>query len=350
MKRVKMNISLTQSTQDFNKKYSHLRSAIYNAISRAKNILLISHAKPDGDTSGSAIAMAKMLEKFGKRCRLFCHDPLPDEFHFLPSASEYVHDIDPSHYDLAICFDGGTYKMFQIHEKYPEIFDGTVPLLNIDHHISNEQYGTWNIVEEKDASTTIVVAKLFRSFGWNLTSDTATPLLMGLYTDTGSLMHSNATASTHREAAELIKNGADLQSISKCIFQTKSFNRLKLWGKVLTRAKFGTDGITTSYIHPSDFSHTKTIPDDLTGVVDYLNSVPGAKFSLLLTQKENKKVKGSLRTLREDIDLTKIAGVFGGGGHKKASGFTTSGELVTERRWMITGKEGAPLNFEKLLR
>lgn len=337
--------TLQESDTVFFAKYQTQLFEIYTAIKSAQKILLISHQKPDGDTSGSAIAMAEMLQGFGKNVVLFDADPLAEEFQFLEKAQEYVHEFDINEFDLAIAFDGGTYKMFGLHETHPELFDGTFPLINIDHHVSNEMYGKWQFVEVKDAASTIVVSKIFRALQWNITPDIATPLLMGLYTDTGSLMHSNATADTHREAGFLLKKGADLQRIVKNIFRTKSLQKLKLWGTILSRTDKNDQRIVSSYVNMEDFARTHTSPDDLTGVVDYLNAVPDSAYSILFTQPKPGKVKASLRTLNQKLDLTKYAGKMGGGGHKQACGFTVDGELFMQREWKIKGNNKYPENF-----
>ncbi len=337
--------TLAEVDAKFFQKYQKELFEIYSTIKSAKKILLISHQKPDGDTSGSAIAMAEMLQGFGKNVVLFDADPLAEEFQFLEKAQEYVHDFDINDFDLAIAFDGGTYKMFGLHETHPELFDGSFPLINIDHHISNEMYGTWNFVEVKDAATTVVVAKIFRALQWKISPRIATPLLMGLYTDTGSLMHSNATAHTHREAGFLLNRGADLRRIVKNIFRTKTVQKLKLWGKVLSRAEKDSEKVVSSYVNLEDFERTGASFDDLTGVVDYLNAVPDSQYSILFTQPKLGKVKGSLRTLHQDMDLTQYAGKMGGGGHKQACGFTVDGELKMDRAWKIKGNTEYPENF-----
>lgn len=321
----------------FSEKFGEQLIDLKKNIEASKRILLISHKKPDGDTIGSAIAMAEMLQKTGKTPLLFCVDGLPDAFHFLEKAGEYQHDFSLEDFDMAMIFDAGSYNMSAIHEKFPMLFGGNFPLANIDHHISNELYGRWNIVDIESASTTVVLAKIFRSFGWKLSPKVATPLLTGLYTDTGSLMHANSTPDAHREAAKILAAGADLRSIVRYIFRTKTVETLRLWGRILSRISQDPDRVTISYVRDRDFQETKGKVDSLTGVVDYLNAVPKAKFSLLFTEHEG-KVKGSLRTLSDDIDLTEIAGQFGGGGHKKASGFTVPGKLQLETRWKIASQ------------
>ncbi len=321
---------------------------MYTLIKNANNIVLISHQRPDGDTSGSAMALAHILEKFKKTVTLFCKDSLPLEFQFTKKALEYTSDFDLDKYDLAICVDGGTYKMFGLHEEYPELFKQKIPLINIDHHVSNEMYGDVNIVLGDVASTTIMVSKILRALQWEISEEMATCLQMGLYTDTGSLLHSNATAETFAESGFLLRKGANLKAISRNIFQTKSLEKLKLWGRILSRISQNKDGVASSFVRHFDFQQTKSSLDDLTGVVDYLNAVPESLYSLLLTEREDGKIKGSMRTLRDDVDLTKISKVFDGGGHKKASGFAVKGELKMESQWRIKNSEGYPENLNEV--
>ncbi len=356
IKNIKNNL-LKIRDKEFQFQFRKELKAMYILVKNAKNIVLISHQRPDGDTSGSAMALAHVLEKFGKTVTLFDTDPLPSEFHFTEKALEYTAVFEPLKYDLAICLDGGTYKMFGLHEEYPELFNQKtekpkiikkIPLINIDHHVSNEMYGDVNFVIGTVASTTIMVSKILRALQWEISAEMATCLQMGLYTDTGSLLHSNATAETFAESSFLLKKGSDLKAISKNIFQTKSLEKLKLWGRILSRISQNKEGVASSFVTHFDFQQTRANLDDLTGVVDYLNAVPESLYSILLTERKDGKVKGSMRTLRDDIDLTKISKTFDGGGHKKASGFAIKGKLKTDCEWRIENEEGYPENFRSV--
>ena len=349
-----INNLLQQSDIEFSHTFKKELQEMYSLVKKSQNIVLISHQRPDGDTSGSAMALAHVLERFGKNVTLFDTDPLPTEFQFTQKALDYTSVFEPSEYDLAICVDGGTYKMFGLHEEYPELFNQKtdtpkitkkIPLINIDHHVSNEMYGDVNFVIGTVASTTIMVSKILRALQWEICPEMATCLQMGLYTDTGSLLHSNATSETFAESSFLLKKGSDLKAISKNIFQTKSIEKLKLWGRILSRISQNKEGVASSFVTHFDFQQTKAGLDDLTGVVDYLNAVPESLYSILLTERKDGKVKGSMRTLRNDIDLTKISKTFDGGGHKKASGFAIKGKLKTDCEWRIENSEGYPENF-----
>ncbi len=308
------------------------------AITNAKNILIITHRNPDGDAIGSALGMYEMLGKLKKKPTFFCIDQIPESFYFLPNSEEVVHEFDPGNFDLAIMLDCGADYMAGIKETHGEIYGGTYPLINIDHHPSNDHFGKWNLVDTESASTTQILTNLFDELKWKITPRIATCLMTGLYTDTGSLKHSNATADVHRIASQLMKKGARLKDIIGYVFKNNSVDVLRLWGRVMKRITQTPENITISTVSDRDFTETNTSKPDLTGVVDYLNAVPDAKFSLLLTE-INGQVKGSLRTLRDDVDLTEIAGRLGGGGHKKASGFTIPGKLELQTRFKIVGEE-----------
>lgn len=312
----------------------HIAEQVADQIHSARRIGLIMHRNPDGDTAGAALAMYEMLSTMGKIPEVFCADPVPESFYFLPNNETLIHHFEPDRYDLVMIFDCGAPHMSHLHETYPEIFNGQYPLVNVDHHPSNDGFGKWNLVDIHSASTTQILTHLFNYLNWKITPRIATCLMTGLYTDTGSLKHSNADAEVHRVAAYLLKKGARLRDIVRYIFQNKSIGTLKLWGRVLGRISQTPDQITISTVSEKDFAETGTERSDLEGVVDYLNAVPNAKFSLLLTELKD-KVKGSLRTLRDDIDLTAVAGQLGGGGHKKASGFTVAGKLQLQTRFQI---------------
>lgn len=299
------------------------------AIKKAKKIAVISPKNLDGDSIGACCALHIALRHLKKESRLICVEDIPDNMKFVPSVNEFEKGIDPSYYDLFIITDTAETKLFGLDSQLPELLNGEKPLINIDHHISNKLYGTINIVKPHMATATMVLYRLFRAWNVHITPDIATALMVGIYTDTGSFMHGNTTDEVYEVASKLISLGADIRSIVKYIFKTTPLSTMKLWGKVLSRARQNSEKITISYVTEQDFKEVEAKPDDLSGVVDFLNTIPDSYFSLLLMDFGG-KIKGSLRTLRDDVNLSKIAAVFGGGGHAKASGFTIPGRLVLE--------------------
>lgn len=321
-------------------KYHVVANGIKSALDEANSILIIAHKNPDGDTLGACLAFYQILREKEKNVVVFCKDNIPSEYLFLPFVDEIKSDfvsINIDDFDLVITLDCGADYMTGIHEKIPKIFGGKFNLINIDHHPSSDGFGKWNLVDDTASSTTLIIAELFQYLEMSISYNVATCLLCGIFTDTGSFQHSNTDSRSLRQAAFLMKRGAALHKISKNVFKTHQLEKLKLWGRVLSRAHKGDDGVTISHVSDQDFIDTHTNASDLSGVVDYLNSVPNSRFSLLLTENDG-KVKASFRTLRDDIDVAKIAGYFGGGGHKKAAGFTLPGKLVKEVRWKVVGE------------
>lgn len=317
-----------------------LFQAAKERIAKAQKIVLLAHRKPDGDTLGATLALHFGLRAMGKETTLACWDTPADVYHFLPDIERFVTDFSPSLFDLGIVSDAGASYMTKFHERYPDLFT-VLPFINIDHHPSNDNYGAVNIVHPTAASTTMITFAFLKYCGMPVTRQMATALLTGLYTDTGSLRHSNTTPEVYRTAAALLKLGGNLPLIINTIFKTKPLGTLRLWGRVLSNIRTNEDGVTLSVATNQDIKDCDSDEEALSGVIDYLNAVPDAKFSVLLSEDSMGHVKGSFRTMRDDVDLSAIAGVFGGGGHKKAAGFTIPGRLAQEVRWHIVGNQTA---------
>lgn len=308
-------------------------------IQSAKRVLTISHKSPDGDTLGAALGMRHALIEMDKEVTSFCIDEPASVFNFMPGVEMLTQNLgDLSTYDAIFIFDAGATHLTGLHEDKPELFDKSLPVVNIDHHVSNSFYGQHNIVVTNAASTTEVVYVMLDKLGLPVNRQTATCLLTGLYTDTGSFMHSNTTPQALRIGAKLLVRGADLRSLSKDIFNTTPVSTMHLWGRVLKSIHQTPDGVTMAVVSKKDFEEVGADYSQLEGVVDYVNSVPGAQYSVLLSERDE-AVKGSLRTLKDEVDVAAIAGGYGGGGHTKAAGFTVKGQLQKEVKWTVVGEE-----------
>lgn len=304
-------------------------------IQQAQNIVIISHRNPDADSIGSNLALREILEQQGKRVISACIDPLPPGTDFLKNASSYVQDFDVYWPDIIICVDAGSESQVAFASKYPDLFSGKFFIINIDHHSSNPNYGTINLVFPDAASTTIVLYYLFQQWEISLTPSIATCLLYGLYYDTGSFMHSNTTSEVYAVASDLIQKGAKSDLIIKNLFRQYRFEQLKLWGRVFENAEFTDKNIVVTGVRQKDFTELKTTSGDLSGAINYLSMVKGNSFATLVSEDGKGNIRGSLRTKHNDIDLAEIAEMLGGGGHKKACGFTVPGHLEREVKWSI---------------
>lgn len=313
---------------------------------KAQRILIVSHRKPDSDTLGAAIALRIWLGKLDKEVVLACID-LPDPaFGFLPHIDEYVDNFVITDFDLIIIVDAGASYMTDFHLKYDNFFKSGVPIVNIDHHASNDFFGNINIVDPGAASVTVILYRFFTELDVEIDAEMATCLLAGIYGDTGSFMHSNTDKEVYEVAAKLMALGADVANIIKALFRSRPLPALKLWGRVLEKALVTDDNIVMSVIKDEDYEQVGSSPEHLSGVVDYLNMVPDTKFAVLINEDRKGNVKGSFRTRQSDLDLSRIAAVFGGGGHPKASGFMLSGKVEEEFKYTIVSPGGPKKSLE----
>ncbi len=319
------------------------------AFMEAENICIISHRSPDGDAVGSNLALKKGLETFGKKVVSASVDPVPFNSSYLPGAEDFVTDFVYEDFDLIVAVDCGALKLVVFHEKKPEILSGGKPFINFDHHESNDNYGKINPVDPKAAATCSIIYKFFQFCGWKITIEIATCLLHGLYFDTGGMMHSNTTSEELRIASALMSKGANVQKIARELFHTTPVNKLRLWGRILERAYINDDGVTVSAVGRDDFEACGASPKDSSGVIDYLNSVPDSKYCVLLSEDPSGIVKGSLRTQRNDVNLSEVASKWGGGGHPKASGFGVEGSLKPNMTWKIVPENGTDAHGTELV-
>lgn len=311
-------------------------------LASAKRVLCICHRGPDGDAVGALLGSGLLFEQLFPQAHVSFHcadPPLPETFSFLPGVARVQGPPETMEGDVAVFLDCAEPKLTDMHLSHPQLFDGTIPTVVIDHHPDNPRFGTVNLVDPQAASSCEVIVAVADFLGWQFSGDIATCLLTGVYTDTGGLLHSNTTSSVYRTVARLLRAGARRQAIVRAVFRTAKLSTLRLWGRVLENIDLTAEGGAISAVRESDFRATGADYSELTGAIDYVNAVPGMRFSLVLSERGG-VVKGSLRTLRDDVDVAKMAGTFSGGGHRRAAGFSLEGRLKPEVRWKVV--EGEP--------
>ena len=321
-------------------------TAFKDLLDISNNILVLSHRRPDGDAIGANLALRIALERIGKKVISASIDPINLEYFFMPGVYLFVQDFGkPEDYDLIITVDCGDSYMTDYHKKFPNIWRCGVPVVNIDHHKTNDHFGTINFVKTDAASATHILFFFFQALKWKITYDMAHLLMIGLSFDTGHFKHDNTTPEVLYVASKLMEKGARVDSLSKNLYKNISVPTLKVWGKALSRIKMNDLKIVSTMMTIEDVESSGANIDELKGaeLVTYITGVPDSKFSLLLSEKEG-LVKGSLRTQNDDVDVSEIASkFFNGGGHKKAAGFAVSGKIRVsdvERKIVDTlGKE-----------
>ncbi len=307
-------------------------------ITKAQRILLTMHERMDGDDGGSLLAVGRQLETMGKQVTRAIKRGVPPSLAFLPDSKKIQDDITSLNFDLLIMF-GCSVKERCGSESIVHL---AIPTINIDHHPDNTHYGQVNVVDPSKSSVAELIYDFFVWNNWRITKDIATCLLTGIITDTGSFKHSNTQTSTLKAAAELMYKGALVDKIIRNTYKNKNINSLKAWGRAFENSYYDEKRkIVYSVITDRDLREIGELPQAaFDGVAEILNTVPEAKFAMFLRQDGN-VIKGSLRSGNEgikNVDVSKIAHLFGGGGHKQAAGFSVVGKLSKDERgkWKVT--------------
>ena len=302
---------------------------IKQEIDKAQNILLISHQKPDGDTIGSNLALMAYLKKQNKNVSSFCLHKLQSSFDFLPNVHLITdgYKVFTKQYDLVISLDCANLEYAGVN-KLMTVLPLGYKLINIDHHITNPNYGDINLVIPESSSTAEVLYRLFKDWQVEWDSDIATSISCGMITDTNGF--TNAATGYHclYAASEMVRQGAKPHDIIKNALHNIDIDKLRIWGRALERLKESKQhDIVYTWLSQADFKECDVDENSTEGIINFLHVLKDAKVIMILTEMPNNLIKGSLRT-EANIDLTKLAKIFGGGGHKKAAGFSLPGRLV----------------------
>ncbi|PWK12666.1 DHH family phosphoesterase [Tumebacillus permanentifrigoris] len=295
------------------------------------DFLLLVHEKPDGDALGSVLGAAHLLTKLGKTFTLVNDDPIPDKFLFLPMADSFKLPEDvQTKYRSVISFDCGDRPRLGLSGS---LIATDAALLNIDHHKTNDFFGTENLVDLTAAATCQIVYKISRELGLELSLDAATCLYTGLVTDTGGFRYSNTSEEVMLIAASLLKLGVQPYNVIDKVMETMTWAQVLLIRAALENLGRSEDGkyawlcVTRQMIEDA-----KGCDEDVEGLVNYPRNVEGVEVGILFREATPGKVKVSFRS-KYIIDVGALAQELGGGGHARASGCTVSGtmEEVKER-------------------
>ncbi|HEY8108836.1 MAG TPA: bifunctional oligoribonuclease/PAP phosphatase NrnA [Patescibacteria group bacterium] len=362
------------------------KQQVTELVRKFNNVLIVTHARPDGDAVGSALAMHLVLEQLGKHPTTVIRDAVPEMYAFLPALDKVTKDLTGSRdlvvsvntsktkvdklkyntsedrlnvvispkegqfadkdvevrqgaysFDLVIVLDAPDLdRLGSLYEDNPDLFY-EAPVVNIDHHPSNDYFGAVNLVDLTATSTSEILVGVIEALGESLmTEDVATLLLTGLITDTGSFQNANTTPKSLTVSAQLVAQGGRQQEIIQHVYKTKPLSTLRLWGRALTRLQYDpTTRVVWASLTNADFTETGGTPTEAKGVIDSLmSSAPDAEIILLLREREDGRVDGSVRTTK-GVDATKVVGFWNGGGHKGAAGFDTDGPLENAERNVV---------------
>lgn len=312
---------------------------IFEKLSESERTLVIAHQNPDGDAVGSMLALTHFLDQTTGNNHIFCLTDPMDSFNFLPGIERINTDnrvFDQHEFDTIVILDSGDLKYCGVDIHIEKLSYNPV-IVNIDHHPTNTHFGHINLVETNAASTTDILYRIFEHNRFNISKDIATCLLTGIMTDTGSFSNLATTSQSIQNASELLINGARKQEIIDNALTFQSIGMLKLWGRAFSRlVKSEFTDVAITVITQKDFQECGVESDSAEGVANFLNNLHGAKAVLVLKEQKDGTIKGSLRTTDDEVDVSGFARLFGGGGHKKAAGFTIKGRIKeTPSDWRI---------------
>lgn len=314
---------------------------IYSELAKARQILLITHQSTDGDAVGAISALAQFLTRQSKSFVIFAKGPLPTNLNFLPFFDELKTDpqiLADKIFDLVVMLDTSDLRHTGVADILEKILGSGATLINIDHHYTNQQIGSFNLVMPEASSTSEVLYNFFEANHITLDKSIATALLTGIITDTENFSNPGTTDKALKAAARLVSKGGQFNLITRRVFRQRSINILKVWGRVLARLSINPrTGIAKTIIVQDDLRDWEIDDEAVEGISNFLNNVEGVKFSLVLKEKNDGTLRGSLRTTRDDVDVAKLALILGGGGHRKAAGFTVKAVLKKDEKngWYV---------------
>lgn len=289
-----------------------LNISIRQELSRTDDVLLVCHMRPDGDAIGSLIGLGLALEAAGKTVSLISIDGIPSSFKFLAGYKKVKQTID-GNYNLVIAIDCSDIQRTGL-EK--EISDK--PIVNIDHHITNDHYGLINFVDPKAAATAEIIADNLPQWGLALNSDVASALLTGIITDTIGFRTSNVTSRTLHVAADLMSFGIDISEIYMHALINRSIEAVRYWGAGLNKLH-QIDSLVWTSLTLEDQKKTGYSGKDDADLINILSSIEGINISIVFIEQPGGGVKVSWRA-QPGYDVSQLAMEFGGGGHPAAAG------------------------------
>ncbi len=304
-------------------------TSLETLLRKARRPLLVAHIAPDGDTIGSMLALGWSMQEIGDQPTLACADPVPEGLRFLPGAGTIVTQPRGDE-DLLVALDCSDLQ--RLGSLYAGAASARLPVVNIDHHVTNTGFGEAQLVEPV-ASTAQIVYGLLRRLGWPIKPWTATCLLTGLITDTRSFRTANSDAEALRVALALMEAGAPLAQVNEQLERGLTAGAISLWGAVLSGARLE-GGVIWAEVSRATLTACGASWSDASGLVSFLAAARDARVAVLLTEKEDGQIEVGLRSV-PGVDVSAVALALGGGGHCQAAGCTVPGPLEAARRAVL---------------
>ena len=295
-------------------------------VSAHEHFVLLSHARPDGDAIGSEVALKAVLEALGKSVRALNEDGVPDNLLFLNGVEGIERPSEPVETEMVIALD--TANRERLGAGCLEVLGEGKIWVNIDHHISNEEYGDHLLIDSSAAATGEILYGLIQELEWPLPDVARDALYVALSTDTGSFQYSNTTVRTHRMAADLVGRGLDVASLTARLYHDYPYRRVELLRALLETTQLTDDGrIAWWTLSHKTKEQVGMQAGDSEGLIDVLRAIRGVLVCAFVEEMADGKVRLSLRSKDSSVNVCDICAQFGGGGHALAAGARTRGPL-----------------------
>ena len=302
-------------------------------IKESKTILIASHVNPDGDNIGSSLALTLALKKIDKNVLILKSDSVPNSFSFLPGI-DLIREYDSKlkDIDLFIVLDCGDED--RLGENKP-LLETAKKIINIDHHISNTNFGDINIVDHEASATGELIYYFIKQMNIDFDKEIATNLYTAISSDTGSFKYESVTGDTHRIIADLLDYKIDKNNININLYESMSFTQMKLFVKSLASLEIlNNSQIAVVKVTQEMLKETGASLEDAEGIISFIRKISTVEAACVLKELESENIKISLRT-KKYLDASKICENFNGGGHKRAAGCTIYKNIEEAKKLII---------------
>jgi phosphoesterase RecJ-like protein len=295
---------------------AELAPRIWQVIDDTPFVTAVTHKDADGDTLGSALALALTLEPLGKVVPVLSSPPVPGAWWFLPGIERVNRNAPPGNGPVFI-FDASDPSRAGAYES---VVTQAPVVVNIDHHVSNTRFASINLVSTEASSTGELVYDLLKAWKLQIPPGAASCLYATILSDTGGFRHDNTSAHALRAAAELVQLGADPVMIARGLFKSRPASSLRMQGRILQglHYEFG-DRLVWGSISQAGLRDSGATTDQADSAIDQLNTVRGQELAILFKEAGPQVTKVSIRS-RDQVDAAELAAKFGGGGHRRAAG------------------------------
>ena len=297
-----------------------MNKAIKARLAEAKEILIASHVRPDGDAVGALLGLGLALQQSDKKVQMVLADGVPSSFKDLDGAEQIKTAIDGK-FDTFITVDCADFK------RTGKIFESIgQPDINIDHHVTNEKFGRINLIEGEEVATSAILTNYLPKWGFQITKPIAAALLTGIITDTLGFRTSNVTPESMRQVAILMESGVNMPELYMRGLVRRSYPATRYWGAGLSKLE-RKNGIVWGTLTLEDRKAAGYSGNDDADLINIISAIDGFKVGMIFVEQSDHRVKISWRALEPGIDVSPIAKFFGGGGHAAAAGADVEGTL-----------------------